>query len=133
MKPSHHFPTTPNRVPSSRWHLQNRVGGCAISWVSALFIGMGVDGSAGEIDKSGYHLFNPVPPEAMRPLVTDRPSLTEGPYTVDPGHFQIESDITTWTVDRDAEIGRSESSKFASVNLKTGLLPSLDFHVIVDS
>lgn len=69
----------------------------------------------------------------MRPLITDRPSLTEGPYTVDPGHFQIESDIANWTHDSDSSGLVSETTKLASVNLKTGLLRSLDLHLILDS
>ncbi|NBP23475.1 MAG: transporter [Proteobacteria bacterium] len=88
---------------------------------------------ASETDKSQYHLLNPVPRDAMRPLITDRPSLTEGPYTVDAGHFQVESDIATWTHDTDASGVDSEMTKLASVNLKTGLLPSLDLHLILDS
>jgi hypothetical protein len=89
--------------------------------------------TASEPDKSQYHLLNPVPREAMRPLITDRPSLTEGPYTVDAGHFQVESDIATWTHDTDSSGVVSEMTKSASVNLKTGLLPSLDLHLILDS
>jgi hypothetical protein len=106
-------------------------------WVILVANGLGflgaLTGWAAEPDKSQYHLFNPVPREAMRPLITDRPSLTEGPYTVDAGHFQVESDIGTWTHDTDASGVVSEMTKLASVNLKTGLLPSLDLHLILDS
>jgi len=101
-------------------------------WVILVANGLGflgaLTGWGSEPDKSQYNLFNPVPREAMRPLITDRPSLTEGPYTVDAGHFQVESDIGTWTHDTDASGVVSEMTKLASVNLKTGLLPSLDLH-----
>ena len=106
-------------------------------WVILVANGLGflgaLTGWGSEPDKSQYNLFNPVPREAMRPLITDRPSLTEGPYTVDAGHFQVESDIGTWTHDTDASGVVSEMTKLASVNLKTGLLPSLDLHLILDS
>ena len=39
-------------------------------------------------DKSGYSFFHPAPREFMRELTTDRPDKTEGPFTVDAGHFQ---------------------------------------------
>src|SRR5258707_15821817 len=44
------------------------------------------------VDKSGYTLFNPTPREYMRAFTTDRPDLTESPFTVDAGHFQLEMD-----------------------------------------
>ena len=44
-------------------------------------------------DKAKYHLLNPTPREQMREMSTDRPDKTESPYTVDAGHFQIESDL----------------------------------------
>ncbi len=36
-------------------------------------------------DKSGCHLFNPVPTKLLRELNTDRPDKTESPFTVDAG------------------------------------------------
>ena len=44
-------------------------------------------------DKSQYTLFNPTPKEQMRPFNTDRPTKSNVPYTVDAGHFQIETDL----------------------------------------
>ena len=44
-------------------------------------------------DKSGYSLFHPVPRELMRELTPDRPDKTEGPFTVDAGHYQLEMDF----------------------------------------
>jgi hypothetical protein len=40
-------------------------------------------------DKSQYNLFNPTPPALMRDFAPDRPSVTDAPYTVDPGHFLL--------------------------------------------
>lgn len=40
-----------------------------------------------------FNLFNPVPKSEMRDMETDRPDVTESPYTVDAGHFQYETDL----------------------------------------
>ena len=50
-------------------------------------------------DKSSYHFFNPTPRELMREMSTDRPDLTESAYTVDAGHFQIETDLVSFSHD----------------------------------
>ncbi|MEO8821382.1 MAG: hypothetical protein ABI267_05890 [Ginsengibacter sp.] len=42
--------------------------------------------------KSGYTIFNPTPKKLMRDFETDRPDVTESAYTVDAGHFQLETD-----------------------------------------
>ena len=41
-------------------------------------------------DKSAYSFFNRTPETQLRELVTDRPDLTESPYTVDAGWWQLE-------------------------------------------
>src|SRR2546423_6881645 len=52
------------------------------------------------VDKSRYTLFNPTPRSLMRELSADRPDITETPYTVDAGHFQLEMDILRYSYDR---------------------------------
>ena len=84
-------------------------------------------------DKSAYHLFNPTPREQMRDMSTDRPDLTESPYTVDAGHFQVEMDLVSFTYDRhNAERSdtRVESWSFANANLKVGLLNNVDLQLV---
>jgi hypothetical protein len=76
-----------------------------------------------------YHLFNPTPNDQLRELSTDRPDKTESPYTVDPGHVQIEMDLVTYGYDKDGGT-RSESWGFAIPNMKLGLLPQVDLQVI---
>jgi hypothetical protein len=44
------------------------------------------------IDKRQFNLFRPTPRKYMRPMVPDRPGITESPYSVDAGHFQYETD-----------------------------------------
>jgi hypothetical protein len=86
-------------------------------------------------DKSGYHLFRPVPVEQMRELSTDRPDKTESPYTVDAGHVQVEMDLAAFTYDRhnsDRADTRVESWSFGTVNLKFGLLNNVDLQVVLE-
>ena len=45
-----------------------------------------------KIDKEQFNLFHPTPRKYMRPMVPDRPGITESPYSVDAGHFQYETD-----------------------------------------
>lgn len=43
-------------------------------------------------DSARFHLFKPVPRKQLRELRPDRPGVTESPFTVDAGHFQLEVD-----------------------------------------
>ena len=52
-----------------------------------------VAGPALGADKSSYTLFNPTPDRLLRDMTTDRPDVTESPFTVDAGHIQIESNL----------------------------------------
>ncbi len=86
------------------------------------------------LDKSQYHLFNPTPPALLRELSTDRPDKTESPTTLDAGHFQLEMDLVSYTRDHDTRNGadtRTESYAVAPMNLKVGLLNSLDFQLVL--
>ena len=89
---------------------------------------------AGAAGEPAWSLFNPVPSDRLRELSPDRPDLTESPFTVDAGHFQIEMDFANYTHDRDKSGGHDISSgawSFAAVNLKAGLTPSTDLQLIV--
>lgn len=91
-------------------------------------------GQANQPDKSAYSIFHPTPKEFMRSLSTDRPDKTESAYTVDAGHFQIEMDLVNYSYDRYNSSGedvRSQSFRFATVNLKVGLCNNADFQLIV--
>jgi hypothetical protein len=82
-------------------------------------------------DKSQYTLFNPTPRELMRELSTDRPDLTESPFTVDAGHFQLEMDAVNYSHDSDGSI-RTDAFSFAAINLKAGLCNRVDLQVILE-
>jgi hypothetical protein len=82
--------------------------------------------------KSQYHLFNPTPKDKMRGLITDRPDKTESPYTVDAGHFQLETDLVTFMRDQEKE-DVSELTMYNFINLKAGLTNNIDLQVLIPS
>ncbi len=70
----------------------------------------------------------------MRELITDRPDLTESPYTVDAGHFQIEADIANYNYDRYKSNGqntRSHAWNAAPFNIKAGLTNNTDISLFL--
>ena len=77
-------------------------------------------------DKSAYTLFNPTPLNLMRDLSPDRPDVTESPYTVDAGHYQLEFSFFEWAKDSDYE-----SLQIAPFNLKVGLTNNMDLQLVV--
>ncbi|MES2572812.1 MAG: transporter [Verrucomicrobiota bacterium] len=103
-----------------------------------LVAGFLAGGAHGEApgDKSRFHLFNPTPREQMREMSTDRPDKTESPYTVDAGHFQIESDLVSFSYDRhnpERAPSTTEAYSVAAINFKAGLLPNVDLQLVVES
>jgi hypothetical protein len=87
-----------------------------------------------EVDKQQFTLLHKTPRPLLREMSTDRPDKTESAYTVDAGHFQLEMDIGTYTVDRhDSEPGDLEAQTLglALLNLKVGLLNNLDLQLII--
>lgn len=83
-------------------------------------------------DKSRYTLFRPTPRRYMRPLVPDRPGITESPYSVDAGHFQYETDaLRLLTRHEGPTHGHDWYVNHAL--LKLGLTDRTDLQVEVDS
>lgn len=84
-------------------------------------------------DKWQFTLFNPTPPELMREFQSDRPDQTEGPYTVDAGHWQFEMDLASHALDRrsdDPAQRQFQSLVLLDPTIKLGLLNNLDAAVI---
>ncbi|HTJ77559.1 MAG TPA: transporter [Rariglobus sp.] len=97
-------------------------------------VAMGLGGATASTVLADYSLFNPVPAGQLRPLNTDRPDLTESPFTVDAGHFQIETDVANYTHGRDKSGGgntRTNMWSFGTVNLKAGLTPNTDVQWVI--
>ncbi|MCB2376308.1 transporter [Hymenobacter sp. BT635] len=82
--------------------------------------------------KAGYTLFRPTPRTMLRELRPDRPGFSESPFTVDPGHFQVESDLLRLINKR--EKGHHERDFYLNhVMLKLGLLTHTDVQAEFDS
>jgi len=77
----------------------------------------------------GWSLFRPVPMDQRRPMVTDRPDLTESPVTVDAGHLQVEADVVvaTWRPGGAQPL----SLDLMPTNLKVGLLDTVDLQILI--
>jgi len=90
--------------------------------------------SVPEADKSHYTLFNPVPSALLREMNTDRPDVTESPYTVDAGHYQIEMDLVNFTYDHNTADGADTTThawSIAPMNLKVGLCNQADLQLVL--
>ena len=73
--------------------------------------------------KKNFSLFNPVPRAQMREMETDRPDVTESPYTVDAGHFQLETDLVRSIRER-SETSQTNTFLINQMNLKIGITGS---------
>ncbi|MBX3458105.1 MAG: transporter [Candidatus Paracaedibacteraceae bacterium] len=86
------------------------------------------------IDKTKYTIFSPTPSTHLRELSTDRPDKTEGPYTVDAGHYQVEFDLVTLTYDRNKQDQtRTYGHTIFAPNFRIGLLDQLELDFIMTS
>ncbi len=87
--------------------------------------------AASAADKSRYNLFNPTPRSQMREMTTDRPDITEVPFTVDAGHFQTESTLFGYIRSRPDEDGVTASAyEFAYTNLRIGLTNDIELSLV---
>jgi len=87
-------------------------------------------------DKSAYSFSNRTPESQLRELSTDRPDLTESPYTVDAGWWQLEMDMAAYTRDHDKSGGadiQASALSFANINLKVGLTSNIDLQTVIES
>jgi Putative MetA-pathway of phenol degradation len=83
------------------------------------------------IDRSQYNLFNPTPSDKMRDFNPDRPSVTNGPYTVDPGHWLVEVGLFEYTRDRyNSEGIRLDSFALGDTNIRLGLTSFAEIDVL---
>jgi Putative MetA-pathway of phenol degradation len=83
------------------------------------------------VDRTQYNLFNPTPAEKMRDFMPDRPSVTDDPYTVDPGHWMFEIGVLEYTRDRYHNQGvRLDSFSFGDTNIRLGVLSFAELDIL---
>lgn len=70
--------------------------------------------------------------DAVRPMRTDRPDVTESAYSVAPGFFQVEMSFFDYERDR-AGPDRLDSWIYGQINLKYGLSTNNDLQIVFDT
>jgi len=76
--------------------------------------------------KTSFNLFHPVPAQYMRDMETDRPDVTESPYTLDAGHILYEADFIRLEREK-GEMSEQHTNLFNKGNLKLGITSSTAF------
>ncbi|TYZ07288.1 transporter [Hymenobacter lutimineralis] len=84
------------------------------------------------LSRQRYSLFRPVPRARLRPMSTGRPDATESAYSVDAGHFQVETDVVRLGQQRFYGEA-SQQLAFNHANIKLGLTRQMDLQVVVES
>lgn len=105
-----------------------RQGFAFLAVVGAAFLPAG---AAEAQDKSRYNLFNPVPDALLREMTTDRPDTTEVPFTVDAGHFQLETNVFGFSRSPRNSLGEltTRYEVFTS-NLRIGLTNDIELSLV---
>lgn len=78
--------------------------------------------------KKNFNLFRPTPKQLMRGMETDRPDITESAYSVDAGHFQLETDLVKTVYN-----GTNKRYYFNLANLKIGLTNQSDLQLVAEN
>jgi hypothetical protein len=93
--------------------------------------GQAADAPPPAMDKSQYSLFNPTPDRLLRELTTDRPDMTESPFTVDAGRVVVETNLFGYARSTPAPDGTVVSAfEFATTNIRVGLTHDTEINVI---
>lgn len=97
-----------------------------------LVVGAGAAaGDAGGADKGAYSLLNPTPDRLLRELSTDRPDITESPFTVDAGRLQIETSLFGYGRSRPDEAGTvTDSYEIGITNVRIGLTSAAELSLV---
>lgn len=92
--------------------------------------GMPVKAGDAAPNKPAYTLFDPTPDSALRDFNPDRPTKITGPFTVDAGRWQIETDFLSYTLQRGSGTS-TETWQALDPVLKLGLTNSVDLELMV--
>lgn len=99
--------------------------------ICAMLSASGVNASAAD-DKTTYSLANPTPDRLLREMTTDRPDITEVPFTVDAGRVQVETTAFGYARSRpDADGAETGGYELVGSNIRIGLTHDLEATIIV--
>jgi Putative MetA-pathway of phenol degradation len=68
----------------------------------------------------------------LRPLNADRPGVTESPNTIDPGHFQFETDLVRLINSKPGQEPRTRVLRLNAFAIRAGLTDHTEVQVFVD-
>lgn len=88
--------------------------------------------NAQQVPRIKYSLFHPVPKEKMREMETDRPGITESPFTIDAGHFQYETDLLNFEK-ASTETQEQKTLLIHHFNIKMGITSGLSLQLGLES
>lgn len=72
------------------------------------------------------------PRRQLRPLNADRPGVTESPNTIDPGHFQLETDLVRIINTKPGQQPRSRTLRLNAFAIRAGLTDNTEVQVFID-
>lgn len=112
----------------ARWG--KRLGWSAL-WGVLAFTGAMAPLAAQQVNKSQYNLFRPTPDALMREMTTDRPDTTEVPFTVDAGHFQLETNLFGFARSNRSPAGEvTNGYDVLTSNLRIGLTNDIELSLV---
>ncbi|WP_400192338.1 transporter [Hymenobacter sp. B81] len=102
--------------------------------VAGLLLGLGATAASAQQQPAPlrYSLRNPTPRAQLRKLHPDRPGITQSAFTLDPGHFQIETNLLRLRNGREDGLRHRELLLNHAV-LKLGLSERTDVQVKLES
>jgi hypothetical protein len=83
------------------------------------------------VDKTVFDLFHPTPTRYLREMTTDSTHATQSPYTVEPGHFQIEAILFGYS-SFEQNSSKVKTWNIGPINVKAGLFDRLDLQLILE-
>lgn len=83
-----------------------------------------------DTSKNIYSLLKPVTKSRLRDMETDRPGMSETPYSLDAGHFQFETDAFKMIVNKKDGF-RTRDLEYNRLNFKAGITNHTDIQFIV--
>jgi Putative MetA-pathway of phenol degradation len=105
-----------------------------VRWLPRLAVGaamLAATAASSSADKSQYSLFNPTPDRLLRDMTTDRPDITESPFTVDAGRVQIETNLFGYFRSRPEENATvTDIYDVAISNLRIGLTNNVELSLV---
>lgn len=98
---------------------------------AVLLTNFSLGSGANAADKAAYSLANPTPDALLRDMTTDRPDITEVPFTVDAGRVQIESNVLAFYASRhDSDGVATKSYEFVNSNFRIGITHNTEASII---